>query len=84
LIILTKQKLQNQPTNHQTCVSFSCEVYAGPETLMLNVNQMLHVPFSWYYSTHFPAESKILQTKKRKSTQMTEERKTKEQIAKII
>ena len=26
---------------------------------------MLHVPFSWYYSTHFPAESKILQTKKK-------------------
>ena len=26
---------------------------------------MLHVPFSWYHSTHFPAESKILQTKKK-------------------
>ena len=32
---------------------------------MLNVNQMLHVPFSRYYNTHLKAESKILQTKKK-------------------
>jgi len=32
---------------------------------MLKVYQMLHVPFSWHYSTHFSAESKTLQTKKK-------------------
>jgi hypothetical protein len=43
---------------------------------------MLHVPFSWYYSTHFPAESKILHTKKKgnEKKKHTDDRREKNRV----
>jgi hypothetical protein len=50
---------------------------------MLNVNQMLHIPFSPHYCTHFPAESKILQTKKKKNHTGDRREKNKGEYSKV-